>query len=173
MNKNWRGLVKILEIEHLDKFGNLKWRSENINNIFHAEGQLFMLSVCFAGESVPTSGYYLGLDARSDINIEDNLNDTLGDLINEPTTNGYTRQVIENDSFTITSVNSTYRAKTPIVSFQATGGSWGPVKNIFLATSEDDSGYLISSNILNENLTMNDGDIVNLRIGLSLQDYVC
>lgn len=172
MIKNWNGLVKILEINHQSKDGKILWSNKNLNNVFHKEGESYILTAVFAGEEIPTN-FYLGLDGRSDLSAEDNVSDTMASLIDEPTVNGYQRQAVSSTAWTLQLVNGVYRVVSPIMTFQASGGSWGPVKNLFLTNKEDDSGSLIASVVLNNDLTLDDGELVNLRIGLSLRNYDC
>ena len=160
-------LVKIIEIDHLDANGNIIWNQKNIKNTFHQEGEYFLLSVAFnsvSGVTVPTS-YYLGLDNR--VNIQ--LNDGLENLSEEPTQNGYTRQAVSSaNGFTVSLQSDNYLAVSTIVAFQATGGSWGPIRNIFLATTSTNSGYLLSSVALSEQRTVNDGENLTMRLSLGL-----
>ena len=53
MNKNWHGLMKIVEIQHICN-GEVVWEEKNILNTFHNGGELFVLSCCFDnGGSLP------------------------------------------------------------------------------------------------------------------------
>lgn len=137
-----------------------------MTSILHNEGEQFLLSVLFAGTSSP-SNYYLGLDNRTTLTATD----TLASLVGEPTVNGYARQPISSSSFTVVSTFGAYQANTPIVTFSAAGGSWGPVSNLFLSTSLDNSGKLIATVTLNQsNLTLINGQIIRVRMGLALRD---
>ena len=158
-------LLKVLEIKHLDKNNKIKFVKNNINNLLHKTGEEYILKVLFGGESIPNE-YYLGLDSRSVISRIDTLNTV---STNEPSLNGYSRQSISNSSFSF-SVNSedNYQANSPVVLFRATGGSWGSVNNLFLATSLTNNGYLISSVPLGANLIVANGETVSMRIGLAL-----
>lgn len=158
-------LLKVLEIKHLDKNNKIKFVKNNINNLLHQTGEEYILKVLFGGQSIPNE-YYLGLDSRSVISRIDTLN-TISN--NEPILNGYSRQNINNSSFSfITNEEDNYQANSPVVLFRATGGSWGPVKNLFLATSLANNGYLISSVPLGVNLIVANGETVSMRIGLAL-----
>jgi len=167
----WYGLMKILWIKHI-RNNKVIWEAENIRNVFHLDGEAFLLRAAFNGgpvsEVIPEN-YYIGLDARFALDSED----TLDDLSGEPSTNGYTRQAVSStDSFTVTIPEgyTRYRATSPIVAFQAEGGSWGPVKNIFLTDTASTTGTLISSAVLPSELTVVDGDSVTMRFGMSLKD---
>ena len=170
MRKDWNGLVKLLEIWKTDANGNVVWRQENLYNTFHLEGEEFIISAVFTGgvdnAFIPES-YYFGLDNRSTIETTD----TLDDLVNEPTTNGYERIAVSSDGiFTVALANDHYRAVGPVISFTADGGTIGPVANLFLATTENNSGVLIATVALSQSLTLADGEGVNMRMGLSLKD---
>lgn len=167
MKNNWRGLMKILEINHI-RDGKVIWSDKNIRNLFHTEGEQFMLMACFSndGTVLPTS-YYLGLDNRASPNVDD----TMDDLVDEPTENGYTRQSLGIDGgWNVEDVSGIYRAIGNIISFQAVGGEWGPVNNLFLTNKIDDTGYLISTVILSSELTMEADDVIGMRMSLSLRD---
>lgn len=167
---NWNGLVKILYIEQI-RDNKTIWRKENINNLLHTEGEEFILKVTFSSEiSVPTN-YYLGLDDRTTVAV----GDTLSDLTGEPTVGGYSRQTVDSSTgFIFEVVNGINRAKTPVLTFTAAGSDWGPVSNLFLTTQAQSetpsSGYLISTIPLGEDVTVVDGDSINVRYALSLKD---
>jgi hypothetical protein len=96
---------------------------------------------------------------------------TISNSGNEPTINGYSRvEVSSSNSFSLSLSSEHYVATCPVISFSATGGSWGPVKNLFLTTAEDNSGILIASAPLSQNTTLSAGETLNVRLGLSLRD---
>jgi hypothetical protein len=160
-------LLKIEEIKHIDTDGSLLWQQNDIDNIFHLNGESFMLNVVFntsGGISVPSS-YYLGLDARASPQFAD----TLSNLSGEPTQNGYSRQAVSSlNGFSVEVVESNYRAISNVVTYSATGGAWGPVTNLFLATSSSSSGYLISTATLEAPVTLQSGQSVTVRISVGL-----
>ena len=135
-------------------------------SILHDEGEQFLLSVLFSGLAMPTN-IYLGLDNRTTLAATD----TLASLVGEPTVNGYARQPVGSSSFTVVPTSGAYQANSPIVTFSASGGSWGPVNNLFMSTSLDNTGKIIASVTLNQaNLTLISGQIMRIRMGLSLRD---
>jgi hypothetical protein len=164
MKKDWHGLLTILEISHI-RDGKVIWQDKNLRNLFHTTGEEFMLKALFEGLALPAA-YYLGLDNRSAIDVAD----TMTDLVDEPSVNGYLRQSVDYDGFTVSLNSGVNRALSPIVTFMASGGSWGPVRNLFLTNESDDSGYLIASVPLSASATLNPGDNITMRMGLSLQD---
>lgn len=163
-------LMTLLEISHFNKFGELLFKKENIKNILHQEGEQYILGCLFGGTSI-ASKYYIGLDNRTNISVQDNHSS----LTTEPTGIGYSRQQINNNSFQISQNSSgNQQANSPIVQFQCSAGSW-TARNIFLAncprSSEPFSGSrrLISSVPLGTLLNVSNGEIVSMRIGLSLK----
>lgn len=166
--KKWPGILKIIEIQHL-RNEKIIWKECNVLNQLHSAGESFLLRCCFDNDgSYPPSQYYFGLDNRGLITVED----TLEDIVEEPSTlNGYSRQpVSSNGEFTIEIVNGVYRATSKIVSFSAGAGGWGPVKNIFM-TESSVGGTLISSAALSSQISLLEGDSINLRMALSLQNF--
>jgi len=163
-----KSLVTINFIEHI-RNNKVIWRAENIKNIIHLGGREFLVKTAFSnnGNLVP-SNYYLGLDSRDDLIEEDNLDS----LLDEPSGSGYLRQSLSSSGtgFTITSTSGIYKALSNIVTFSASGLGWGPVKNMFLATTANNSGILISSLVLTSPVTTLAGDTISVQIALALQD---
>lgn len=164
-------LMTVLEINHLDKNGQILYKNSNLKNILHSEGEEYILKALFGGISL-VQKYYVGLDTR---NILDR-NDSFYDIPNvESNGSGYSRQEVPNSSFTVTMTSGTngrFQANSPIVVFRSTGNSWS-ARNIFMTTalSGATSGTrkLISSVPLGSNLLISEGELVTMRIGLALQ----
>lgn len=167
--KHWDGLLTIIEIQHRDSHGNLLWESKDIKNLLHQDGEEFMLRAAFTGgqnSTIIPENYYLGLDSRTTLFSTD----TMDDLVGEPSSGGYERQTISSEGdFSINFQDSHFIATSPIVVFRATAGSWGPVRNLFLTTQDDDSGYLISTAPLDSLVSLTAGDSVTLRISLRIR----
>lgn len=168
--KKWHGLMKIVDIQHI-RNGEVIWEEKNILNTFHTGGELFILSCCFDnGGTLPPANYYFGLDNRGTISADD----MLSDLVGEPSQNGYLRAAApSNGVFTIDVINGVYNASGPIVTFSATGSGYGPVTNLFMATTSDNTGILVATATLSAPITFANTDSVNMRMRLSLQDGVC
>lgn len=172
MRKDWHGIMKVLEVKHW-RNGKVIWETNNLYNMLHDLGEQFFLQALFANDgTVLPSAYYLGLDARSSIDATD----TIDDLVDEPTINGYLRQQLSvENGWSIEQVTSggftAYRAIGNIITFSAVGGDWGPVENLFLTNASDDSGVLIASTSLGESSTVLSGDSISMRMTLSLRDY--
>lgn len=174
MNKNWNGLIKILDIWKTDCNNNVIWKNSNLYNVFHLLGEEFILKAAFVGgktdSTVIPTNYYFGLDNRVVLDAADTM-DTIVTSGNEPNNNGYNRIATPSlNVFSTSLVVDHYRVTGPILTFSATGGSWGPVNNLFLTTTQNNTGILIASASLSEGITMAIGESINMRLGLSLKD---
>lgn len=159
-------MLKIIKIQHI-RDDKIIWEQNNLNNTLHILAEQYFLSVLFAGTTL-VSNYYMGLDNRATISTSD----TMASLVGEPTgINGYLRQVNSSNSWAIDFINGVYVAISGIITFQANGGSFGPVQNLFVATTADNSGVLLSSVPLVQSVTVNSGDNLNMTTSMSLQDF--
>lgn len=146
--------------QHRDANGKVIWE-EFIHNVVHDEGEQYILEVVFTEIQSPPFNYYIGLDNRVGISEADNL----GSLVDEPTgINGYARQDVRSDDtgFTVAQVGGAYQALTKVVTFTATGGSWGPVDKAFLTTTIGAGGKLICTAALSEDRTLIDGETLDV-----------
>lgn len=171
MDKNWRGLLRIDTIEHVDINGKVIWSEKNLKNILHKDGEEFVLLAAFTGGNNPNTfipdNYYFGLDNRTDIAADD----VMADVLDEPVGGGYSRQTIDSTTgFEHSVLNTVNRVTSDIITFNATGAGWGPIKNLFFTDQDDGSGYLISSVELRNTVTLAAGESINLMLGLSLRD---
>lgn len=184
MSKNWNGLLKIEEIAILSCDGKIKWKENNLKNIFHDEGQKFMLECCFVNSFkseteriLPPNNYYFGMDNRETLAA----GDTISSIDGEPNkSTGYRRFGVKPDAFTLAKVSGVWQAKSPVVSFKATGASgFGPVKNVFLTASKQQlnevselvtTNYLISSVATSSVVTLATGESFRIKMSLSLKD---
>jgi hypothetical protein len=166
----WHGIMKILEIQHQDRYGKILWKQEGVKNLLHLRGEEFLLRAAFTGgrvSNVIPENYYLGLDNRATV-AED---DEMADINGEPSFAGYERQSIASaGDFTVSLQGSHYQAISPIVAFGASGGTWGPVKNLILSDQSGSLGTLISTAVLDTAITINDGESVTMRLAMSLKD---
>lgn len=159
-------LMRIVEIAHRDAAGRPLFQARDIRNVVHGSGENFMLGVLFSGDT-PPDFYYMGLDSRA----APSGGDEMADLeAVEPSSNGYERQSVGSSEFALALAPSgSWQANGPIVTFRAIGGPWGPVRNIFLCTG---LGYgasvLISSAAIGQELTVQDGETVTMRMAMSL-----
>jgi len=162
-------LLTILEIQHI-RDGKVIWEDKNLRNTLHVLAEQYFLSILFAGIA-PVANFYMGLDDRQVIDVAD----TMESLVNEPTHNGFLRQQVSsstgwNIQETTVGAITLYRAIGNIVTFAANGGSWGPIHNLFMTTTSDNTGILLSSVPLSQEVTLNSGDTINMRMSLSLRD---
>jgi len=165
--KPWHGIMTVLEMEHLDPSGRLLHREQNIRNMLHQGGEDFILKVLFGGTPLPAN-YYVGLDSRTSLVASSTISELYGP---EPSSNAYERQKIQSDNFSVAAGPSgDRRATSPTVLFKAIGGSWGPVKNIFLSTGlgYSSSVVLVSSASLSRTITVSDGEIITMKMAMSL-----
>lgn len=162
--------MRVLELKHYSRDGELLWEKDVVPNIIHAEGELYCLTALFTTlvTSIP-SNYYAGLDNRT----LPARPDTLANLSQEPSQYGYARQPLNSGSGFIVTVNANgvYQATSNVITFVANGGTWGPVKNIFLATSVDNSGRLISTAALDGQHFLSTGEQLTMRLALTLRDF--
>lgn len=166
----WNGLMKVLEIQHRDKNGNIIWEDHNLLNVLHLRGEEFLLRVAFTGGKVSDvipENYYLGLDNRSLVNADDEMTN----LIGEPNYAGYERQPISSaGDFSVHLTDGHYQALSPVVAFGSLGGVWGPVSNLFLSDGVGTGHTLISTVQLNTPIVVQSGESVTMRLGMKLRD---
>ena len=165
-----RGMHVLWNLVCRDRDGNIRWEEKDLHNIYHDEGEEWTLKVAFSeAETVPTS-FYIGLDDRASLAEADTLPPT-----NEPTGNGYARQSVNSDAtdWTITQDGGDWQAKSKTVTFTASGGpipAAGSVKHMFLSTTLNDSGKLISSVALSTTRTIADGDTLDTDITIKMSE---
>lgn len=169
MKPNWHGILRILEIQHLNSNGEVLWQQKDVYNTLHQDGEEFLLRAAFTGgqnSTVIPEEYYLGLDNRQSIAASN----TMDDLIGEPTGYGYERQSVKSSGeFAINFQNDHFVATSPIVAFRATTGNWGPASNVFITDKSDNTGYLIATAVLSSPIFVNSGDAITMRIGMQLR----
>lgn len=168
--EKWNGIMKAVEVNHFGRDGTLLHREENRTNIMHTLGEEFILKVLFQGQAIPAN-YYLGLDFRSVLEKSQTISDVFGW---EPSSNAYSRNPIPSGNFTITTTSGSVirQANSPALLFRASGGSWGPVRNIFMSTNlgYGNNSVLISSVPLSTSITVADGEIITMRMAMALSD---
>ncbi len=170
MDRDWHGLMTILQIDWIRE-DKIIWSAKDIKNTLHYLGELFCLSALFTGGNNPNTiipaNYFMGLDARPTIATAD----TMQSLLNEPTGNGYTRQLLNSSTgFTIDVNQGIHRAVGNIITFSGSGAGYGPVLNIFLTDKFDNSGTLISSAPLTTPIQFQAGDHINMRMAMTLKN---
>lgn len=134
--------------------GTLVWEELGVPNMLHDEGEQFILEVLFTQAASVPAAYYLGLDDRATLAEADTL---VTVAATEPVGSGYSRQPVNSDAvdWTITQNGGDYQAASAVVTFAASGGTIGPVKNLFLCNvASGTAGALIASVELSEERTM-------------------
>ena len=169
--------------KHFNKDGKLLWTNDKqIDNLFHDEGEMALLSAYFAttmtGYGAPPANLYLGLDARATLAEAD----TLASLSGEPTTGtGYARIALSTagtgasgQDFYIHQPSAAYGAESKTVTFtnSSTTTAWGGVTKLFLCTSDavgNDTGKkIICSLALSTTRTLQPGDSMQTSINTYL-----
>jgi len=156
--------VGIWHFEHYDKDGNLIWEADSKNNLAD-EGEQWVLDSFLRGAAAPT-GFYIRLYNDTPVDT-----DSLSTLTGEPSGNGYQAQLVEASSTgwpTLALDAGDYQATSKEVTFNATGGSWGPVTYAVLATSSDNTGKLIAYVALSQSRTLNDGESLKVTMKIKL-----
>lgn len=139
--------------------------SESGRNDLLDEGERAILLAYFRGEEQPTQ-FYIRL--CNDTLIE---TDTLADVQNEPTGNGYSAQKVERSDVGFPTMDmdaGDYRILSKTVTFTANGGTIGPVTSAFLATTADNTGKLIATRALSITRTVLNGDSLKIDIRIKL-----
>lgn len=171
MRHDWHGLLKIEEVCFLDKNGVIFKQYGPIYNTIHLESEFFFLKALFNnnGSVIPTN-YLIGLDNRETLEVAD----TISDLVDEPSGNGYQRQTVSSSvGWTVDLFSGVYRTRSNIITFTASGGSIGPIETVFLTGTDGttDIEYLLSSAKLEGSAELSDGESLSLRMVLTLRDY--
>ena len=128
-----------------------------------------MLRALFTGGNDPNAlipdDYYFGLDNRTTPDADDDFINILG----EPNIFGYVRQTVSSlGEITVSENDNVVRALTSIITFRAVGGTWGPVKNLFITDRSDNNGFLIASVPATAAFNVIDGDSVTMRMSIGL-----
>ncbi len=128
-------------------------------SMLHDKGGQYLLQTAFSEEQTPPVNFYLML-----YNDTPAVTDAIADLASEPATNHYERQTVASTAVgCVIAVDvADYMVTFLQVTFDATGGSWGPVSHAAIVTSADGSGKLIASWELSTPRTLQDGDTLLL-----------
>lgn len=154
----------IWDIRHLSSDGKVLWQESKHNDLVD-EGERSIIMSYFRAEELPTAFYArLAYDSIS-------LTDSLSDVQNEPSGNGYDPIILERSSVgfpTIQQDAGDWRVVSKQITFTATVGNWGKVNVLFLATTSDNLGKLIACVPLTMTRVMNAGDslVATIRIKL-------
>ena len=168
----WNGLITVQEINLTNEKGEVLWENKNLKNMLHLQGDQFILNALFLGGVTNTyipSSYYFGLDNRISLAASNTMSNISSG--GEPAIHGYSRNAVASvGAFTVSLVSGVYQAQCPILVYSASGGSWGPIRNLFMTNKSDYSGVLISSVALGQIITVSSGNSINLKMGMALKD---
>ena len=147
----WEG---IWTLRGVDKNGNTLWEEE-IQNFLADEGEKQLLEVYFRNTNNPVQ-FFIRM-------CNDSLQetDTLADVQNEPIGNGYSPQTVERSAVGFPDLSldaGDYTITSKVVTFTAAGGDIGPINTAYLATTSNDTGFLIAAVSLAASRTIVSGD---------------
>lgn len=157
--------VGVWEFKHIAKDGSIidAWSQKNA---LADEGEQSMLDTYFRGQNAPTT-FYIRL--FNDTPVE---TDTLADLLNEPSGNGYAAIEVERSTvgFPTLALNSgDYQVVSKTVTFTASGGTIGPVTYAVLATTSNNTGKHIIFVALSTPRTLANGESLAVTLTGKLQ----
>jgi hypothetical protein len=150
------------KVEHI-RDGKVIFSQYKHNDLTNS-GERSILNAYFRNTEVPTT-FYVRL-CRNFIGITD----TLASVV-ETSGSGYEAQQVERSAVGFPSIEldgADYRLVSKTISFSATG-TWTPSNYMFLSTSSDNSGVLIASAGLENELNMVNGDIFRITFKLKLR----
>ena len=163
--------IHLLRVDWINQIrdGEILWEEKNLYNVLHKRGEEFMLRALFTAGNAPNAlipdDYFFGLDNRTSVDADDDFINVLG----EPTTGGYLRQTVSSlGEISGAEEAGVIRAITSIITFRASGETWGPVKNLFMTDRGDNNGFLIASVPATAAFTVIDGDSVTMRMSIGL-----
>ena len=162
-NIHWDGTWNF---KHVDRQGAVidEWSEKNalINS-----GEYKMLDVYFRGATAP-SEHWLRLTAG--------LSETAtmaAVTASEASGSGYAPQLITSNATywpTLALSSGDYQVNSTTVTFEATGGSWGPVDEVALCTaSNSNEGSLVAYVALSTSRTLVSGDSLQVSVNVKLQ----
>lgn len=163
-HKFWDGTWTI---EHKSKDGELLHR-EVVKNALVDQGEMILLTTFFRNTDQPAA-FFAGL-------CNDDLDETstLTTMSQEPVQGvvGYTRIEIERGPIgfpTLEIYEGDYRIQSKELAWTAVGGTIGPVRTVFLATSLDNGGYLVAFVNMTAPRIITDGSTLTVRFQIRLQ----
>jgi len=157
----WIGTLKF---QHKDAAGQVIWEGVSHNDLAD-EGEHAFLDVFLRGGAAPTT-FFLRL--FNDTPVE---TDSLDDIQNEPSGDGYAAQEVERSNTgwpTLALDDGDYQAESKTVTFTADGGAIGPVSHCVLATTSNNTGLHIAFAALSEARTMQDGESLDVSYDVKL-----
>ena len=159
------------ELIALNADGSEKWRDRAKNSLAD-EGESIFLDCNLRATNCPSTFYMRLTDSTTPCSLGDTDTLTTAAALGEPSSNGYTAQQITRDATgwpTLALDSGDYQATSKTVTFSATGGTWGPVYCVFLGTTSNNTGKLISYAALSVGRTLADGESLQVTYKIKLQ----
>lgn len=141
----------------------------NLPNIWHNEGEEYLVKVAFDETLAVPANHYIGLDARVSLAEAD----VLTTLTGEPTVGGYARQAVPttNVGYATSLSGGNWQAKTTTEVFTPSGADYPAVTKTFLTDQATGTvGDLYCSVALSASRTVLDGDSLNVDITISISE---
>lgn len=151
---------------HRNRDGNIVDWGLN-ENITHDLGEQFICQALFSEQAQVPLNYYMGLDNRASLAKAD----TEAGLTEPNGSYGYARIALASDAndWTIGSDANGYYADSAQKQFQASGGDWTIMRNLFLATALT-GGILLGSVALSPARTVLDGEKLDAQMRFVLKE---
>lgn len=146
--------------KHYDKNNNLIWEDKPFNTLAQEGGESILDSYLRNQNHAPT--FYIRLFNDTPVKT-----DSISDLVNEASGNGYAAQEIPRTTSGWISLGldaGDFQAISSEETFSASGGSWGPVTYGVLTTTTDSSGKLIAFVQLSTPRTLADSESLKVTV---------
>lgn len=166
----------ITEIGHFELIarnsaGEEIWREE-FHNLLSDGGEQSFLDCYLRLQNCP-SGFYLRLSNPTNCGNSSAETSSLATIAtSEPSTNGYAAKSLTRNTTgwpTLALDSGDYQATAAQQTFNASGGSWGPVTCAFIASTSDNSGVFIASGALSTSRTLAAGESLQVTYRIKLQ----
>ncbi len=161
---NWNG---VFSLSCRNKITGVRKWTDTVHNALTDEGEKNILDTYLRNLNVPIS-FYIGLTSMSSIDEST----TLLSLTNEVIAAEYSRQLVERSAtgwpqLLIDTNDNNFQAISKVVSFEA-NTSWSMVNKLFMSTTSDNSGLLISFGNLSTDRTLVENDILDITYKIKL-----
>lgn len=161
----------------------LQWQEDILQNVWHDEGEQYILSACFATNytdyGAARGTLYIGLDCRT-VLAE---GDTLASLLLEvASASNYQRLPLvtsgsgaAGQDFVLSQPSAAWQFATKSVAFSASTSSWGKIYTVFLtdhptATATGTNQHLLCSLATSTPRTVNSGESLNTWMSLGISE---
>lgn len=151
---------------HRDRSGNIIWETAWIENSLADEGEQDILDIIYRASTAPTT-FYTRLYNDTPVDT-----DTLALLTGEASGNGYgalTWNRNSTDFPTLALDAGDYQVSSVTKQYSASGGSWGPVTYMVLATvATGTAGKIYNYFALSQSRTLADGEKLDVSMKMKL-----